>query len=336
MKLAFSMLLGFSCLALVSTSACSSSSPGGGTTSSGDGGPVVSANVTTLATGQKNPGGIVSNGTNVSWTTCNNPESNLNGPGSIMTMPVGGGAPVALATNADNAALLATDNTNVYWTAPDDNAILKAPIANTGEVTLVKNLVNSPLGVAVDATNVYWVTGGGIQSVPIIGGSKTEIDTKLSLQGVYQTPDVAVNASGVFATTADGIVMVPLTGGTAVTIVTGQNPNSIAVDASNVYWSNLGNAQGVMGTIMKAPTTANATPVTIATLGSTAVPVAVAVDANDIYWVEGLGDVKKAPLAGGAAVSLAKAPTLPGGIAVDATSVYWTDTPNGAVYKTAK
>jgi len=77
-------------------------------------------------------------------------------------------------------------------------------------------------------------------------------------------------------------------------------------------------------------------PVTLVALSSSVVPAAIAVDAANVYWIEGLGSVRKVPIAGGTPVTLAAAPVLPGGIAVDATSVYWTDTANGNVYKTAK
>jgi hypothetical protein len=44
------------------------------------------------------------------------------------------------------------------------------------------------------------------------------------------------------------IVSVPICGGTVTTLAKGQTGTSVAVDATNVYWSNLAD-----GTIMKLP-----------------------------------------------------------------------------------
>ena len=74
----------------------------------------------------------------------------------------------------------------------------------------------------------------------------------------------------------------------------------------------------------------------------TVVPVAnaygVAVDSMNVYWSDfELGAVMSAPLAGGAAVTLASGQTRPYDIVLDDMAVYWTNNSNpGGVFKVAK
>ena len=105
---------------------------------------------------------------------------------------------------------------------------------------------------------------------------------------------------------------------------------ALAVDATSVYWANVGASGTMAAVILKAPL-AGGTPVTLAALDSDE-PQSMAVDATNLYWtsfgdwpVTANGTVMKVSLAGGTPVTLATGQAAPGGIAIDATSVYWTN-----------
>ncbi len=127
-------------------------------------------------------------------------------------------------------------------------------------------------------------------------------------------------------------------GGTAVVLASSQDsPFAITLDATSVYWTNLGPLGGgkaairLPGSVVKMPI-AGGTPTTLA--GGQVGPVCIAVDATSVYWCDQgtcpsdggacNGAVMKVPLGGGAAVPLASV-LRPDGIAVDSTNIYWTD-----------
>ncbi len=115
----------------------------------------------------------------------------------------------------------------------------------------------------------------------------------------------------------------PFDGGTPVEIASGAMPVAIAVDATSVYWSDVGSSQ-----LMKAPLAGG--PATLVMSESPQID-AITVDAASVYWTT-LGAIEKMPLGGGAATALASS----GGwwLATDATSVYWAN-PSG-IFKAPK
>ncbi|MGH7439380.1 MAG: hypothetical protein ACRENE_27140 [Polyangiaceae bacterium] len=154
------------------------------------------------------------------------------------------------------------------------------------------------------------------------------------------------------AATPQGSGSPPLSdGGGALTLASGQaSPEAIAVDSTNVYWTNLGSLSGgterTGGAVMKVPI-GGGTPTTLA---GVLAPANLAVDATDVYFATyGLNGtdctVARVPTTGGNPVILASG--IAGGsgfVALDSTSVYWSHDAcdasgtscNGAVMRTPK
>jgi hypothetical protein len=221
---------------------------------------------------------------------------------------------------------IAVDSTSVYWTSQTANTVMKAPIAGGTLVTLTSGSL--AMGLAVDATSVYFTRGPG--PYPLVG--------RMSLDGgpvaTISCCDDNMHGPIVVSSTrafwmAETLFSDGLDGGTAVNMV----PNAgggIALAGSNVLTS----IQGVnSGAIVSLPQSGG-TAVTLATTAQSMSPMAVAADDTSVYWLAGgpfTGDnapgiVAKTPLAGGTTVTLASMQAsfgTPYGIAVGSGYAYF-------------
>ena len=73
--------------------------------------PVGGGSVTTLASGQNDPGSLVVDGTHVYWVTTAVPSYD----GTVNEVPLGGGSVTTLASGQNDPSSLAVDGTHVYW-----------------------------------------------------------------------------------------------------------------------------------------------------------------------------------------------------------------------------
>lgn len=129
---------------------------------------------------------------------------------------------------------------------------------------------------------------------------------------------IALDASNVYWTEYNSISEVGINGGTISILASSVgNHRGIAVDSSNVYWTEYdGN------TVKKV--SINGGPVTILASGLI-YPYGIAVDSNSVYWSEwgGTGTIKKVDVNGGTVITLATGFSSPEDIALDSTSIYW-------------
>lgn len=268
----------------------------------------------TLASGLSKPHRLVVDGSSVYFTASND--------GTVMKVPLGGGASTTLASGQNNPVGIAVDSTNVYWANQSSSGTINRVPIGGGAVSPIVTGQPNPVGLAVDGSSLYWTTSGSgsgeIRKAPLGGGTVTPLASGLSGLTV-----VAVRGTSVYftASVADGAVYKAAIDGSGSTpLATGlSQPHGVAVDGSSVYWTNYGD-----GSIMKIAVGGAAQPTPLASgLGG---PRSIAVDATSIYWTNfSAGTIMKASLSGSGATVIASGQNEPGHLVVDGTSVYWTN-----------
>ncbi len=247
--------------------------------------------------------------------------------------------------SGQNPSNLVVKTAGVYWARGADagSAVMSLPL-NGGVPTTIVAVQGEVQGLAVDATHAYWtevVSDAGaplpnsvVMSVALTGGTPTTIASGQVGAGV-----LAVDSTSVYWTTSDAttasVMKVALDGGTPTTLASSQGGiDFIAVDSSNVYW--VVNDDPFFG-VVTVPIQGGLTN----TLGSeTSAIYGLAVDSTNVYWtayghgyskLHPTGAINKAPLGGGATITIALGNNLMG-LAVDGTNAYWTSV-FGSVYR---
>jgi hypothetical protein len=285
-----------------------------------------------FASGQKDARALVVDEENLYWTT---PASDQ----AVMRLPLGGGAPITLASDAGQPFGIAVDQTSVYWVDTT------GPVMTVGkDGGLVVQLAAGPFNgtwIAVDATSVYWTVsdiGGPVMKVGLNGGPTTVLASNQS-----EPYGFAVDATRAYwATSANTVVSVPLSGGAASVLFTAP-PDSLvadalAVDATSLYFvTSL--QKDASGSLVKMPLGGGA-PAPIMSFVHGGAPNKLALDGGTLFWTDyasyPLGTVKMMSVSGGTPVTLASGQDHPYWVAVSPTAVFWSSMGDGTIMKVAR
>jgi hypothetical protein len=239
-----------------------------------------------------------------------------------------------IATGPDLAGPIAVNGTHAYWVTFD--RVMRVALDGTDLTTLASDQT-SPLAIALDDQYVYWSKNdinhtGSIMRIPLSGGSPAVFAPAQVVNGI------AVDATNLYwpdrSNLDDGTIVKALrTDGSMETIATGQSgPGGIAIDATSVYWANF------RGTVMRLPL-GGGTPTELSSEPSSGTgPGSIAIDSTTVYWTHsgGTGMVRRVPIAGGIADTLATGQEWPQELVVSDGYLYWTnsgDSVEGAVMK---
>jgi hypothetical protein len=200
-----------------------------------------------LVTGEASPEYVALDATSVYWTT-------LGSGGTTMTGAVRSSpkiAPLAqdLAAGRNDPRDIAVDGTDVYWSEQPANAVYrisKTPLATTMPTTVAANQTGAR-GIALDSAHVYWVSDG---------------DGAAGAGAISFLHKASVGPNGVPAVIVSGL----------------STPWKIAIDATDVYWTE----QRSSGDIGSAPEAQGATETVV--VPNVSFGTCIAADANSVYW----------------------------------------------------
>jgi hypothetical protein len=234
------------------------------------------------------PGGLVHDQSNLYWTDFFG--------GGVYALPLGGGAPLQLATGSAPTGIAVVYQA-VYWA----NYVMAGSIATApvrmGATTTIATGQIYPNSLVADGATVYWftTTDGAIRSAPLGGGPIATLASNLSAPAT-----LAVDSTWLYWADANDhtIMKMPKGGGMPTILAMNQGgPLSIAVDGNFVYWGDSSDYTDPQGHLLPA-------------------------------------GIKKMDINGGAVITLAH--SMANDIALDATSIYWTCQECFQVLKTGK
>jgi sugar lactone lactonase YvrE len=251
---------------------------------------------------------------------------------AVFRVAKAGGNPTTLVANQTEPGAIAVRDGTVFWVNDASPfAVASCPTTGCSPASTLTTTEAYPYGLVVDAQNVYWVVSaenGGLETVARTGGAK---QTLAPNQGYSQW--VAIDDDAVyFANSGGGTVM--RYGKATQTLTTLASDESeahgIAIDANDVYFTRSG--PGLVKKVAKSGVGGASVVVSGESL-----PEAITTDGANLYWTNvGDGTIRRCPIGGSSATTLAPGQDKPFGIAVDETDVYWVNSGNGRVSKTKK
>ena len=194
--------------------------------------PKAGGAIVTLALDQSSPTGIALDTTSVYFTNFDD--------GTVMSVPKDGSSgPSVVAMSQTQPSGIAVDDTYVYWvndtTSGGVEELAKTASPSTPPTEL--SVADDPVGVAVDAVNVYFTSEneGIVYQVPIAGG------TTITLAMSLNEPTAITTMGGYVYYTdyGDGTVQrVPSGGSGAVVLMASgvSQPVALALDATSLYF----------------------------------------------------------------------------------------------------
>jgi hypothetical protein len=172
--------------------------------------------------------------------------------GRIMAMSRYGTTPTSLALLPYDAADLAIDEANLYWSSPGSGTIDTMPIYG-GMPMPVATGQTEPGSLAVDEQQLYWATDSAVMALDL-----TEPDAEpFVVVGGIGRPAWLYLAGGYvyWSSQVDGTVArAPKLGGAAQVVASGQEePGAVVVDSQAVFWVRAG-AGAEDGMLLRAGT----------------------------------------------------------------------------------
>jgi hypothetical protein len=223
----------------------------------------------------------------------------------------------------------------LYWTnnaggSISANGTVNRAGLNGSNPQIIVPEQDSPGGMAADASQIYWASGGNVTVANLNGNFGNDSFTPEQ----SNVNAVAVDASHLYWTSVLGlndaaiwVAGLDVTG--AHTIVTGQGifMGGLAVDADHIYWTTSTRLLDGDGAVWAAGLDGSNPHIIVPTLDN---PLGMAVSGSHVYWAStpgtgGLGAIWEAGLDGSNPHIIVPGQNDPHGVAADASHLYWAD-----------
>jgi hypothetical protein len=230
----------------------------------------------------------------------------------------------------------------VYYTVYDFNnpgAVLSCGTGgcNNQPTTIASNQLG-PIALASDSSSLYWTNQGGPVAQCALGGCNGS-PTTLATSNPASSPGIgalAVDATNVYWSDATGVEACAVGGcnGQPTTLVAAPPAYALVTDGKSLYFTDYNN-----GFVYECPNTGCAQP-TILASGQSG-PSNLAVDGANVYWANQGGTIMRCDLGGCAQgpVTMATGQDNPARLVLDDTRIYWSNYPSltsGSIMALAK
>ena len=263
--------------------------------------------------------------------------------GSIWRVSKSGGVAENLASNI-NPLNIKADPTHLYWTNTVYNGSVQKMSLSGGEILSLAGNIDLPSGLGFINDRIYFVDGSGaVFSVAKVGGDQT---LEIASTNGFSAARLTTSTSHIYWALADNsqpaylIFRASAVDKVPTLLVSQGHLGDMAVDATHLYWTDMGVGGPDTGRIMKMRLDDQVITVLA---DNQPKPLAIAVDASFVYWTNMIqidgGNISKVPIEGSEVTILADCLDGPNDIAVDDTHVYWTNLgqyDGGSVMRTPK
>ena len=315
-----------------------------------------------LASGQKSPLHVAVAGTRLYWTNF----GGVTDDGRVMVSDLDGSKPQVFAapTGVDSRhpKFIVASGEFVYWGTqaglspqvadPEVNqtgVVLRLAANGTGQTSTFvgpDGSGNTPRGIAVDSSSVYWMSGNSVVVSALNGGPSALFR---ATTGIVEGNDLVVDATGVVLAARGNAASNPGyvvgrsfdSAGDAPSITNRADfPWSLrfSTAGTSLFWTERGAPDAATGTLNQTSRLGNGVSQLLTGLDH---PQFLAVDATHVYvTVQGFGDsdgeIRRVRVDGTAPSLLVSGLAKPHGITLDATHIYWTTPADGRVWRMKK
>jgi hypothetical protein len=278
-----------------------------------------------LARGQDRPCGVAVDEESVYWT--NYGSDTMHG-GSVMKMPLGGGAAAELASGLGNPCAIALDAAGVYWTSygPDSTGAVYRVAKSGGGVYALATHLDDPGSIEIRDRRAYWTNGaeGSVQTASVDGG-----DTITLADGQAGLAGIALDANRAYWGAQGLLMQAPLSGGNATKLLAAdRGSRGVAAGAAGVFWITDD------GSIVRVDSDRSRPTEIVSGSDDPGDVFHIAVDASTVYWSDAAsGTVSMIPADGGDVIELASDQHEPMALAITVQAIYWANAGDGTVVR---